>query len=61
MSGDFLKSDGITVANRSGRDKWQFAAPNAYQRVVAALSMISRKRYAFVARENRCPLFRIML
>jgi len=35
MSGDFLKSDRVTLANRDGRDKWLFAARNAYQRVVA--------------------------
>jgi hypothetical protein len=53
MSGDFLKSDSVTLANRNGRDKWLSAARNAYQRVVAALSMIFS--------ENRRPFFRIML
>src|SRR6478735_8512534 len=34
MSGDFLKPDGVTVANSCGHDKWLFAAQNAYQRNV---------------------------
>jgi hypothetical protein len=40
MSGDFLKSDRITVANHNGRDKWLVAARNAYQAVIACLNSI---------------------
>ena len=58
----------IGVRSRAGApvrltlQHWDDASSNRHPNLSSCLSMISAQtRSAFVARENRCPLFRIML